>query len=60
VCLQPEERNGLLKNSEKQIPRGLNPLGMTKRKHLPARLKSCPDTKAANPEFFSNLLKPAA
>jgi hypothetical protein len=29
---------------------------MTKIKELPARLKSCPDTKLAESEFFSGLL----
>ena len=52
---KPRIWDWLRKRSEKQIPRGLKPARNDKEKTCAARLKSCPDTKRCNIEFFRKL-----
>src|SRR5271166_6652629 len=49
----------LLKKSEKQIPRGLSPLGMTRRKDLYGAPKGAPLQNAWQMPFFSSLFSRA-
>ena len=54
VALSNARLNRLLERSEQQIPRGLKPARVDKNS-FSARLKSCPDTRHSQTDFFSGL-----